>query len=133
MKSGDAVFLHLAATVPEPVHDVTLVFYDCEGDRGQRQRSGPHPARTARLVCAPTSPSSASLRAAIGPGCQGTLRVVPFTTGIRAHSARSWLGDNAIHQLGAVLDRLAGYQGRIVDIDGCTYREGLSAVRIDGE
>ena len=30
MKSGDAVFLHLAATVAEPAHDLTLVFYDCE-------------------------------------------------------------------------------------------------------
>ena len=68
----------------------------------------------------------------IEAGCQGTLRAVISATGTRAHSARSWLGDNAIHKLGAVLDRLVGYQGRIVDIDGCTYREGLSAVRIDG-
>jgi len=30
MKSGDAVFLHLAATVATPAHDLTLVFYDCE-------------------------------------------------------------------------------------------------------
>lgn len=52
--------------------------------------------------------------------------------GTRAHSARSWLGDNAIHKLGAVLDRLTDYQPRTVDIDGCVYREGLSAVRIDG-
>ena len=65
-------------------------------------------------------------------GCQGTLRVVVSATGTRAHSARSWLGDNAIHKLGAVLDRLKAYQARSVDIDGCTYREGLSAVRIDG-
>src|ERR1700743_428145 len=50
----------------------------------------------------------------------------------RAASARAWLGDNAIHKLGAVLERLAAYQARSVDIDGCTYREGLSAVRIDG-
>jgi succinyl-diaminopimelate desuccinylase len=42
------------------------------------------------------------------------------------------LGDNAIHKLATVLDRLAGYQGRVVDIDGCTYREGLSAVRVEG-
>jgi succinyl-diaminopimelate desuccinylase len=42
------------------------------------------------------------------------------------------LGDNAIHKLGAVLDRLARYQARTVDIDGCEYREGLSAVRVDG-
>jgi succinyl-diaminopimelate desuccinylase len=68
----------------------------------------------------------------IEAGCQGTLRVVIHARGTRAHSARSWLGDNAIHKLGAVLDRLAGYQARSVDIDGCTYREGLSAVRIEG-
>ena|ERR1051326_9028599 len=30
MKAGDAVILHLAATVPEPVHDLTVVLYDCE-------------------------------------------------------------------------------------------------------
>jgi succinyl-diaminopimelate desuccinylase len=65
-------------------------------------------------------------------GCQGTLRVVIHASGTRAHSARSWLGDNAIHKLGAVLDRLATYQARSVEIDGCTYREGLSAVGIDG-
>ena len=68
----------------------------------------------------------------IEAGCQGTLRVVVSAGGTRAHSARSWLGDNAIHKLGAVLDRLTAYQARSVDIDGCTYREGLSAVRIDG-
>src|SRR5260370_6739541 len=68
----------------------------------------------------------------IEAGCQGTLRVVISATGTRAHSARSWLGDNAIHELGAVLDRLAGYRARTVDIDGCVYREGLSAVRVDG-
>ena len=42
----------------------------------------------------------------IEAGCQGTLRVVVSAAGTRAHSARSWLGDNAIHKLGAVLDRL---------------------------
>jgi succinyl-diaminopimelate desuccinylase len=60
------------------------------------------------------------------------LRVVVGAAGTRAHSARSWLGDNAIHKLGEVLARLSAYQPRSVEIDGCTYREGLSAVRIDG-
>ena len=58
--------------------------------------------------------------------------MVVTASGTRAHSARSWLGDNAIHKLGAVLDRLRDYEARSVDIDGCTYREGLSAVGIDG-
>ena len=31
-----------------------------------------------------------------------------------------------------MLDRLTAYEARSVDIDGCIYREGLSAVRIDG-
>ena len=30
MKSGDAMLLHLAATLPEPSRDLTFVFYDCE-------------------------------------------------------------------------------------------------------
>lgn len=53
-------------------------------------------------------------------------------TGTRAHSARSWLGDNAIHQAAVVLGRLADYQPRRVEIDGLEYREGLNAVRIEG-
>jgi succinyl-diaminopimelate desuccinylase len=51
---------------------------------------------------------------------------------VRAHSARSWLGVNAIHQAGEVLQRLRDYQPRSVDIDGCVYREGLNAVGVAG-
>jgi succinyl-diaminopimelate desuccinylase len=57
---------------------------------------------------------------------------VVTTDGRRAHSARSWLGRNAIHAAAEVLDRLNGYDARRVDIDGCVYREGLQAVRITG-
>ena len=52
--------------------------------------------------------------------------------GVRAHSARSWLGVNAIHAAAPVLDRLAGYPPRTVEVDGLTYREGLNAVAITG-
>jgi succinyl-diaminopimelate desuccinylase len=52
--------------------------------------------------------------------------------GIRAHSARAWLGRNAIHAAAPVLARLAEYAPRTVDVDGLTYREGLNAVRIEG-
>ncbi|MGE2717708.1 succinyl-diaminopimelate desuccinylase [Mycolicibacterium litorale] len=132
MKSGDAVFLHLAATVAEPAHDLTLVMYDCEeieasaNGLGRIERELPDWLRADVAILG--EPSGGFIEA----GCQGTLRVVVSATGTRAHSARSWLGDNAIHKLGAVLDRLARYEARSVDIDGCVYREGLSAVRIDG-
>ena len=132
MKSGDAVFLHLAATIAEPAHDITLILYDCEeiesaaNGLGRIERELPDWLRGDVAILG--EPSGGYIEA----GCQGTLRAVVSATGTRAHSARSWLGDNAIHRLSAVLERLSGYQGRAVDIDGCTYREGLSAVHIDG-
>jgi succinyl-diaminopimelate desuccinylase len=132
MKSGDAVFLHLAATIAEPAHDLTLVFYDCEeveaavNGLGRIERELPDWLRADVAILG--EPTGGLIEA----GCQGTLRAVVRAAGTRAHSARSWLGDNAIHRLGAVLDRLTAYRAREVDIDGCVYREGLSAVRIDG-
>ncbi len=132
MKSGDAVFLHLAATIEKPAHDITLIMYDCEeieaaaNSLGRIERELPDWLRADVAILG--EPSGGLIEA----GCQGTLRVVVTAGGTRAHSARSWLGDNAIHKLGAVLDRLKSYKARSVDIDGCVYREGLSAVRIDG-
>lgn len=130
MKSGDAVFLHLVATIAEPVHDLTLIFYDCEeiaaefNGLGAIEREIPHWLDADLAVLG--EPSGGWIEA----GCQGTLRVRLSTSGLRAHSARSWLGDNAIHRMAPVLARLAEYQPRHVDIDGCQYREGLSAVRL---
>ncbi|MET0132002.1 MAG: succinyl-diaminopimelate desuccinylase, partial [Kibdelosporangium sp.] len=132
MKSGDAVLLHLAATVTEPKHDLTFVFYDCEeieasrNGLGRIERELPDWLRgDMAVVC---EPSNASIEA----GCQGTIRVELRTTGKRAHTARGWMGVNAIHALGAALRRLEAYEPRQVDIDGCLYREGLQAVRISG-
>ena len=132
MKSGDAVFLHLAATIAEPVHDLTLVLYDCEEIDAAANGLGRIERELPDWLSADVAILGEPTAGYIEAGCQGTLRVVISATGTRAHSARSWLGDNAIHKLGAVLDRLAGYTARTVDIDGCAYREGLSAVRVDG-
>lgn len=131
MKSGDAVFLHLAATVTPRV-DLTLVFYDCEEIESSLNGLGRIERELPEWLDADLAILGEPTAGLIEAGCQGTLRVVIRAAGTRAHSARSWLGDNAIHKLGAVLDRLSRYNARIVDIDGCEYREGLSAVRIDG-
>jgi succinyl-diaminopimelate desuccinylase len=132
MKSGDAVFLHLAATVADPAHDLTLVMYDCEEIDSAANGLGRIERELPDWLTADVAILGEPTAGYIEAGCQGTLRVVVSANGTRAHSARSWLGDNAIHKLGAVLDRLAAYRPRRVDIDGCEYREGLSAVRIDG-
>lgn len=132
MKSGSAIALHLAATVTEPVFDVTYLFYDCEEVEAARNGlnivSGSHPDWLVADLAILLEPTHGLVEA----GCQGTMRVVVTTEGVRAHSARSWRGVNAIHGAGEVLRRLAEYQPRRVLIDGCEYREGLNAVGIRG-
>jgi succinyl-diaminopimelate desuccinylase len=132
MKSGDAVLLHLAATVPDPAYDLTFVLYDneeVEADRnGLNVLVRDHRDLLQADLAILMEPTSGQVEA----GCQGTLRVEVALSGRRAHSARSWLGDNAIHAAAPVLQLLTSYRAREVDIDGCVYREGLQAVRIDG-
>ncbi|MBS1697935.1 MAG: succinyl-diaminopimelate desuccinylase, partial [Actinobacteria bacterium] len=48
------------------------------------------------------------------------------------HSARAWIGENAIHRAAPILARLAEYRPREITVDGLEYREGLNAVRISG-
>jgi succinyl-diaminopimelate desuccinylase len=132
MKGGDAVMLHLAATVTEPRYDLTFLFYDCEeveasrNGLGRVERELPDWLRGDLAIVG--EPSGGAIEA----GCQGTMRVEVRTTGARAHTARGWMGRNAIHALGEALRRLEAYQPRRVVIDGCEYREGLQAVRIAG-
>ena len=132
MKSGLAVLLHLAATVREPSSDLTVIAYDCEevdaARNGLARIARDHPGWLEADLAILMEPTDG----AVEGGCQGTLRVRLDARGRRAHSARSWLGDDAIHHLAAPLAALAAYEPRSVTIDGCTYREGLNAVAIGG-
>ena len=97
MKSGDAVFLHLAATLPQPRHDLTLVFYDCEEIAAQYNGLGVIEREMPHWLDADVAILGEPTGGLIEAGCQGTLRVRVSTTGTRAHTARAWMGDNAIH------------------------------------
>jgi len=132
MKSGVAHALYLAAAVAEPRYDVTYLFYEAEEIaaefNGLRLVAQTHPEWLTADLAILLEPTYGLVEA----GCQGTMRAVVSSIGRRAHSARSWLGVNAIHAAGEILRRLAAYEPRQVTIDGCTYREGLNAVRIGG-
>jgi succinyl-diaminopimelate desuccinylase len=132
MKSGVAVQLRLAAGVTSPGRDVTYVFYDCEevaADRnGLLRLSRNRPDLLAGDFAVLMEPSSAEIEG----GCQGTLRADVIVAGQRAHTARSWMGRNAIHEAGAVLDVLRRYTPRQPQVDGLRYHEGLNAVGIRG-
>lgn len=132
MKSGDAMLLHLAATLENPSRDMTFVFYDCEEVAHDRngltriQRDLPDwLVADLALLAEPTN-------GLVEAGCQGTMAFTVTTHGQRAHSARSWMGHNAIHDAADVLQRIAEFPTRTLDIDGCTFREGLNAVAISG-
>ena len=132
MKGGVAVGLRLAATLAVPSRDVTYIFYDCEEVEAERnglyRLSQSNPELLEGVFAVVMEPSSATIEA----GCQGTMRIEVTTHGERAHSARAWMGRNAIHAAGEVLARLTAYQPRRVLIDGLEYREGLNAVAISG-
>jgi succinyl-diaminopimelate desuccinylase len=132
MKSGLAVLLHLAATVTDPAVDLTLVCYDNEEVEAEKNGLGRIARTRPRWLAADLAVLLEPTNGQVEGGCQGTMRARVRTEGRRAHSARGWLGVNAIHAARGVLDRLARYEARSVDIDGCVYREGLNAVRISG-
>jgi succinyl-diaminopimelate desuccinylase len=132
MKSGDAVFLHLAATMPEPKHDITFVFYDNEEVEAVKNGLGRIERELPEWLAGDLAIVGEPSNGVIEAGCQGTMRVELRFTGKRAHTARAWMGENAVHALGEPLRRLAAYTPRVVDIDGLTYREGLQATKVTG-
>ena len=132
MKSGDAVLLHLAATILDPAYDLTFVLYDNEEVEADRNGLKHLVEARRELLEADLAVLMEPTSGQVEAGCQGTLRVRVTVPGRRAHSARGWLGQNAIHAAAPLLTTLVRYEPRDVDIDGCTYREGLNAVRVEG-
>ena len=128
MKAGVAVMLKLALEVSDPQFDVTWVFYDNEEVASELNGLGRLMRNHKDLIqgefavlCEPTS-------ALVEGGCNGTIRVEVRAAGKKAHSARPWMGENAIHKLTPALVALSTYQPETVEVDGLEYRESLNAV-----
>jgi succinyl-diaminopimelate desuccinylase len=132
MKAGVAVMLKLAAEITEPAFDVVWVFYDQEeieatkSGLGRLVRNHPELIKgNFAILCEPTA-------ATIEGGCNGTMKIEIALTGIKAHSARPWMGSNAIHKLGGVLNVLNAYIPEEIEVDGLVFRESLNAVLVSG-
>jgi succinyl-diaminopimelate desuccinylase len=132
MKSGLAVLLQTAATVPEPNRDVTYVVYECEevtADRsGLKRLAETRPALLEGDFAVLLEPTLAEIEG----GCQGTMRIEVTVRGRRAHTARAWMGSNAVHAAAEVLEVLRAYEPARPVVDGLTFHEGLNAVFIRG-
>jgi succinyl-diaminopimelate desuccinylase len=132
MKAGVAVQLRLAAALTDSNRDVTYVFYECEevdtARNGLYRLSREAPELLAADFAILLEPSGGVVEG----GCQGTLRAAITVRGARAHTARSWMGRNAIHEATPVLDILRSWSPRKPLVDGLEYHEGLNAVAISG-
>lgn len=132
MKGGVAVFLELARTVSEPAADVSYVFYTAEEiaaeHSGLLELFRERPDLLAGDAAVLGEPTGATIEA----GCQGTMRARVTLAGQRAHTARPWMGVNAIHRLGSVLADLDAYEARRPVLDGCEFREAVQAVHVEG-
>ena len=132
MKAGVAVQLKLAVELTDPRVDITWMWYDHEevdADlNGLTRLSRTRPDLFAGDFAILGEPSNGEVEG----GCNGNLRAIIRTKGVRAHSARAWVGENAIHMAAPILTRLAEHRPRTVEVEGLAYREGLNAVRIRG-
>ncbi len=134
MKGGLAVLLALAADLGahDAQHDVTLVFYEGEevADElnGLRHLFATEPELLHGDLAILLEPTGNWVEA----GCQGTIHVRATFDGVRAHSARPWMGVNAIHRAVPLLERCAAFDARVVEVDELEYREALQVVRVEG-
>ncbi|MBT1175701.1 succinyl-diaminopimelate desuccinylase [Bifidobacterium sp. LC6] len=138
MKASDAVMLYLAAVLDgstvqsDPKVDLTYIFYDHEEvaaeKNGLRKVVEAHPDWIQGDFAIIGEPTNCGIEG----GCNGTIRFDVITHGVAAHSARAWMGENAIHKAADILNRLNAYEPATVNVDGLDYREGLNATLISG-
>lgn len=134
MKAGLAVMIHLLedSEVYVGPYDVIGVFYDKE--EGPAHESGIIPvlakadwfadARFA-VVLEPTDLE-------IQLGCMGAINATVSFIGRSAHSARPWLGENAVTKAGEWLAQLHGMDPEPVVVGGLEFREVYSVTRAMG-
>ncbi|MDR0435996.1 MAG: succinyl-diaminopimelate desuccinylase, partial [Propionibacteriaceae bacterium] len=132
MKGGIAVMLRLALALAAPTSDVTWVYYDHEEVAYDANGLGRVLDTAPELLAGDFAVLLEPTGAVIEGGCQGSIRLDVTTRGRAAHSARSWLGHNAIHDIADVIELVRAYPVGEVMVDGLSYREGLNVTLING-
>jgi succinyl-diaminopimelate desuccinylase len=136
MKSGLAVMLEVADSLmsgaAEPDLDVGLLFFGREELPFAESALVPLFDRRPEI-------SDAALAVVLEPtanrlelGCLGNLNADVVFEGEAAHTARPWLGRNAIHTAILALAAVSDLPVRDVEIDGLIYREVASVTTIQG-
>jgi succinyl-diaminopimelate desuccinylase len=133
MKSGDAVMLGLLETLDMDRlrFDLALVFYDAE--EGPAAGNG-----LARLLDEMPWLREAAVAVLLEPtdlkvelGCNGILNAEVIVRGKAAHSARPWLGVNAVERAAGWLGEITRFPVTPVSIRGVEYRETLQVTTLE--
>lgn len=132
MKAGIAVQLAVAAAVTDPAFDLAWIWYDHEEVDAALNGLGRLSRNRPDLIEGDFAVLGEPTAGVVEGGCNGTLRVDVTVRGVRAHSARPWAGENAIHKAAGILGTLAAYRPEEVEVDGLAYRESLNAVMVSG-
>jgi len=134
MKCGLAVILALLEDdfVAGGPYNLTAVFYD-------REEGPAHENGLEDVLAAVGWLGRAELAVVLEPtdlelqlGCQGALNARVSFLGRAAHSARPWLGENAITKAGAWLDEMGRHAPRKVTVAGLEFNELLSVTKAQG-
>jgi succinyl-diaminopimelate desuccinylase len=134
MKSGLAVMIHLLEddAVRTGPYDVVGVFYDREegpaDENGLEEVLDKAPWLADSEFAVVLEPTD--LRVELG--CNGTMNADVVFEGKAAHSARPWLGENAVTKAGEWLASMHQRQPGSVVIDGLEFREVFSVTRAEG-
>jgi succinyl-diaminopimelate desuccinylase len=133
MKGGLAVMIELAhwAASAELAYDLALLFFPRE-ELGPSEKPLPGVFESTGLV------DEAQLVICLEPtdntlqlGCLGNLNARAVFEGTSAHSARPWLGVNAIGLAFDGLKKVLAAEPRDVDIDGLVFREVISVTQLN--
>ena len=134
MKAGLAVMVHLLedpAAVAGP-YDVVGVFYDKEegpsSENGLEDVLDAVPWLADAAFSIVLEPTDLNLEL----GCNGAMNADIIFTGHAAHSARPWLGENAVTKAGRWLAGMHDRQPVPIEIAGLEYREVFSVTRANG-
>ncbi len=133
MKSGIAVMMAIMERFKNQDSKYNLVFVFYEKEEGPYKDNGLEPLLSKYDVI-----QKSDLVFALEPtnnviqvGCLGTLHASIIFEGKRAHSARPWQGENAIHKAANFLKRLADYGIREYEFEGMKYMEVMNATMVE--
>ena len=133
MKGGVAIMIDLLEDPSlSPVHDIVAVFYAAEEGPADRNELGPVldtcPWLTDAALGIVLEPTDCNVEI----GCNGAMNADIVFRGKSAHSARPWLGENAVTKAGAWLAEMDAREPAVVELGGLEYREVFSVTRAEG-